>query len=626
MASSLAVDRFVSDESVQAAGSHKDPFGTRAALSGCLASVRTNIRHRALVAVAAILVSLSASATPALARPMGDRGAVPLASDRRSSDPQAHARVSDRHGPRRRLHARPHASPRRASHIHASRQHLSQRRVNKLHATSARPAPVLDIKGAVLHWTATARSHQYLESRTTRLGTTYLQVARTTDDPPSTPGITVTYRVRPLYQPQSWSNQVTVSYSNREREAHGALRQVESGAGATSKQEKRRGKREATETPSEREAREKAEREAKERVEREAREKAEREAKEKAEREAREKAEREAKERAEREAREKLELEPVLGAVVKALPTGPPTPASGWTVQYADAFATPILGTPQAKGASVVDNTWKVQNSNNGCCSNSNEPNGMRPRQVEVTPEGLKENCVYKPEGITAEGSSSASSRVYECGGLDSAYCCHMGDGEPAGYNTPVFWTGLGQTFAFQAVLKLPPNTGLADPAFWADGPPWTESEMDFPEFYGSCPTCTAATDWTGGANAYYATFGSPHPELVKDGFTNHPDQGFHTYTFYVFPGSNTSKYRFSVYIDGELQTLNGATVSPETSSVAERIGLILDYSLRNANTSAATPAGGSYFARSAAIYEDTAHAGLGIEHGGLAPGTTVVP
>jgi hypothetical protein len=47
---------------------------------------------------------------------------------------------------------------------------------------------------------------------------------------------------------------------------------------------------------------------------------------------------------------------------------------------------------------------------------------------------------------------------------------------------------------------------------------------------------------------------------------------------------------------------------------------------LRNANTSAATPAGGSYFARSAAIYEDTAHAGLGIEHGGLAPGTTVVP
>jgi hypothetical protein len=393
-------------------------------------------------------------------------------------------------------------------------------------------------------------------------------------------------------------------------------------------------KREATETPSEREAREKAEREArekaereaKEKAEREAREKAEREAKEKAEREAKEKAEREAKERAEREAREKLELEPVLGAVVKALPTGPPTPASGWTVQYADAFATPILGTPQAKGASVVDNTWKVQNSNNGCCSNSNEPNGMRPRQVEVTPEGLKENCVYKPEGITAEGSSSASSRVYECGGLDSAYCCHMGDGEPAGYNTPVFWTGLGQTFAFQAVLKLPPNTGLADPAFWADGPPWTESEMDFPEFYGSCPTCTAATDWTGGANAYYATFGSPHPELVKDGFTNHPDQGFHTYTFYVFPGSNTSKYRFSVYIDGELQTLNGATVSPETSSVAERIGLILDYSLRNANTSAATPAGGSYFARSAAIYEDTAHAGLGIEHGGLAPGTTVVP
>jgi hypothetical protein len=144
-----------------------------------------------------------------------------------------------------------------------------------------RGAPVLWVNAGTLHWSATAPSRQYVESRTTRTTTTYAVVAGTSDTPPAAAGATVTYAVRPRYQPRSWSNAITVAYTHHKRE--------------------------------EREAREKAELEAKLKAELEAKEKAELEAKLKAELEAKEKAELEAKQKAELEAKEKAELEAKAG-------------------------------------------------------------------------------------------------------------------------------------------------------------------------------------------------------------------------------------------------------------------------------------------------------------------------
>jgi hypothetical protein len=164
----------------------------------------------------------------------------------------------------------------------------------------AHPATVLSLTGGRLHWNATARSHEYIESRTTRDATTYVRIAGTADTPPAIAGMAVTYRVRPRYAPHSWSNPVSLAYPDVTR----LTREASEGK----RLEREIAKREAKEL-AEREAKEKAEREAKELAERQAKEKAEREAKELAERLAKEKAEREAKELAERLAKEKAERE-----------------------------------------------------------------------------------------------------------------------------------------------------------------------------------------------------------------------------------------------------------------------------------------------------------------------------
>ena len=464
----------------------------------------------------------------------------------------------------------------------------------------ARSATVLSKAGHRLHWNATARSHEYIESRTTPTGTTYVRIDGTADRPPAVAGATVTYRVRPRYARHGWSNAVALTYSGpahltRETsEAKRVAREVI--------------KREA-----------KADREAKELAEREAKEKAEREAKELAEREAKETLEREAKERLERERRE-LE-EHLTGASVSATPTGPPAPAGGWHVAYADGFGAQ-LGTAAGR-----DNTWKVDSTpagKKGCCNNSNEIALERPSQVTVTPEGLRLTCERLATAV--EGLS------YSCGGISGALCCTLTSSEPAGYHTPVITLGKGQTFAFQFKGKLPPNLGGADPGWWMDGPPWSESEFDFFEDFGWGHEYTSGSGWTKVDGCFGCWFASPHPELEKASVAPpiEPDKTEHTYTTYIYPSG--SGYRFSTWIDGVRQSLATEGWSRKTEESTEvkspreaRLNLDLTYMLRTAlGVNNFTSGSNSETVRSVAVYVDAGHAGVGIQDEGIAPGTVV--
>jgi hypothetical protein len=485
--------------------------------------------------------------------------------------------------------------------------------VHKLRATRARPAPILYANGARLHWTATARSHRYVESRTTPLGTTYLQLARTTDDPPAIPGITVSYRVRPLYELESWSNPVAVTYSPLEREVHDALRQLETVAGSRLRQEKNRAKHE---TQSEREAREKAEREAREKAEREAREKAEREAREKAEREAREKAEREAKERAEREAREraereakeraereareraereakeKLELEPVSGAVVKALPTGPPTPASGWHVAFADGFGTTI-GTGLGQ-----DSLWQGP-SGYEPAEQSNDLNVYNSSQVRVGVNGLELVAHHQPNA-GGTGKNYVSGAVYTIGHFSLR-------------------SYAGATFAVECVCRWPRNNGAADPAFWHDGSEGgPEQEVD--DFEGFGWNSDGSKEWGVGVPILVGLGGHIvyHTEGALKAFGFDPTLAFHRYTTVIKPGAS-GKTRAEEYIDGVVKW--AFEVTTPSSSSGEH--LILSYALRE-YPERVLPEDTTFAARSVAVYEDGAHAGQFVTGGGVAPGTVV--
>jgi hypothetical protein len=169
------------------------------------------------------------------------------------------------------------------------------------------------------------------------------------------------------------------------------------------------------------------------------------------------------------------------------------------------------------------------------------------------------------------------------------------------------------------------------------NGPPWSGTELDFFEFFGWGSRYTAGSDWSKMSACLGCWFASPHPELDKFGFSAEngpaePDKTQHTYTTYVWPTSS-GKYRYALWIDGVKQKLVlapnwGSTVeeSPEVTPVAEeRLNLILTYALREANgRNEFTSGSNSETVRSIAVYEDAAHAGVGVEDGGIAPGTSV--
>jgi hypothetical protein len=301
---------------------------------------------------------------------------------------------------------------------------------------------------------------------------------------------------------------------------------------------------------------------------------------------------------------EPLEEEnPGQGVVVSATPTGPATPAGGWSVVYADGF-----GAPFGKGAGQ-DNTWFPNNctvTTNCRGFNSDEMEVMNPSQVHQTAEGLKLTCTY------SAAAQSPGNMHYVCGTL-------RGPAEGLAGYAPFKWSpGKGQTMVFQAVAKFPPNTGEADPGWWTNGPPWGDTEIDFFEGGGSNASYSPGTGWQT-VPMYTSWFADPHPNANKPGFTTDPSLAYHTYTFEIKP-NNT----YSVWIDGVPQSW-ATNVGPVTPDLAEKATLILSYAVRTSPRGTGFTSGTREFdVRSVSVYEDKEHKGVGVENAGVAPGTVV--
>ncbi|MFI4991319.1 MAG: fibronectin type III domain-containing protein [Solirubrobacterales bacterium] len=288
-------------------------------------------------------------------------------------------------------------------------------------------------------------------------------------------------------------------------------------------------------------------------------------------------------------------------ALVGATPTGPPTPAGGWSVVYADGFGAPIGNGPGQ------DNTWFPNNctlTSNCPGFNKDEMEVMNPSAVSETAEGLKLTC-------TRTTVQMPGKKHYVCGTLRA-----QTEAKPAGYRYFKWSPGKGQTLVFQAVAKLPPNTGEADPGWWSNGPPWNGTEVDFFEGGGASPEHT--TGWSTDP-LYTAWFATPHPTATKRGFPVDPSLAFHTYTFEIKP-DNT----YSIWIDGALQSW-ATNVGPAKPDLTEKATLILSYALRRCGCTTGFKSGTREFdVKSVSVYEDKAHAGVGVENTGLAPGTTI--
>jgi hypothetical protein len=280
------------------------------------------------------------------------------------------------------------------------------------------------------------------------------------------------------------------------------------------------------------------------------------------------------------------------GRTIPTKPTGPATPAGGWSVVYGDAFQRPF-GT-----AAGDDSTFWPCPSGTGSgyatCGNDgngNEPNTYATSQVTETAEGLDMRCTYESPG------------KYLCGGG------HTPEGS-------FEWdAGLGNTLVFQTVTKFPISTGEADVQWWADGSPFTDTEMDFYEAINS------ESGWCSHLAAIFtAWFAAPHvgSETYEWGCQFKPEQQFNTYTTEIFPNDT-----YSFWIDGNLISHGIGPVTPDTTA---KTGLTIAYGLRNLNNGHYNFTSGSrnYYAKYISVYEDTAHKGVGIRHQGLAPGTQV--
>lgn len=303
------------------------------------------------------------------------------------------------------------------------------------------------------------------------------------------------------------------------------------------------------------------------------------------------------------DAEDPLREAPVQASAVSAGPTGPPTPSSGWSIAFADAFGAP-LGTGPGR-----DNTFFANNcgSSSNCAGfNANELEVMNPSAVLQTAEGLKLTCTYTP------ASQSPGAKHYVCGTLRG-----QAEGDFPGFSFFRWSPGKGQTLVFQAVARFPPNTGEADPAWWSNGPPWKDTEADFFEGGGWSFQHTSAwkTD-----PLFTAWFAAPLLTASSPGFATDPSQAFHTYTFEL--GANNS---YSLWIDGVRQPW-ATDVGPARPDLSAKTTLILSYGLRTCASCHSGFVGGSreFDVRSVAVYEDRAHLGVGVENGGLAPGTVV--
>jgi hypothetical protein len=295
--------------------------------------------------------------------------------------------------------------------------------------------------------------------------------------------------------------------------------------------------------------------------------------------------------------------------VVSALPTGPPPPAGGWHVAFADGFGA-ALGSagrrtrgPHCAGSGTLsrrglDYLWEL-------------PRGF------VTPEQPNDLNVYNASQVRvgANGLELVAHHERNAGGTGRNFV--SGRVRTAGRFALQSYSGA--TFAIECVCRWPRNGGAADPAFWHDGNErHVEQEVDDFEAFGW--QSDHSTEYGAGIPVFVYLGGHTvyHTEGVARLFGFDPTAGFHHYTTVIGPGL-PGKTRAEEYVDG----LYKWTVEVSTPSVSVWQHIILSYALRE-YSAGVLGEDTTFAARAVAVYEDGAHAGKFVRGGGVAPGTVV--
>jgi hypothetical protein len=287
---------------------------------------------------------------------------------------------------------------------------------------------------------------------------------------------------------------------------------------------------------------------------------------------------------------------PPSGAKVSAAPSGPATPSGGWQVAFADAF-----GAPLGSGAGQ-DDFWYTNRFNpttgDQKGGNANELQVFNPSQVRIGPLGLE---------LIAE---HIGPKQYRSGEIMTANT----------QTNPKFrWqAGKGQTICFEFVVKMPPAEGNADPGMWSADFHW-ESELDMPELFGW--NTHPGQKYVGGVNWFAGSAGRSDEYDHDFGAENDLVGQFNRYTTCLYP-TNT----FSMWMNGansEWIGIKGVSAPANPNFPAEGMGLIIQYALREYEGTF-TSGTRTMYVRSAAVYIDKPHEGVGITAGGIAPGTTL--
>ncbi len=290
------------------------------------------------------------------------------------------------------------------------------------------------------------------------------------------------------------------------------------------------------------------------------------------------------------------------GAQVNAAPTGPPVPASGWHVAFADAFGAKLGYGPGQDSFWFLNKEEPANTYQSGL--NSNELQVFNSSADRTGPEGLQILETYTP-------NAGGTGKNYVGGLVTTA--------DHASGQHPFSWkSGGATTWAFECVCKWPYNTGEADPGWWSDATVnGQENEIDFFEGFGWGNTWHSVKEWSAAmptvVGMNYDTVYGIEKLLGFD-----PTTGFHRYTTTLAP--NGSKTVVSEYVDGILRSTYEIEYPANRKTFTH---LILSYALREypENFKAGTR---SFDIRSVAVYQDNAHAGEEIQGGGIAPGTTI--
>ena len=310
-------------------------------------------------------------------------------------------------------------------------------------------------------------------------------------------------------------------------------------------------------------------------------------------------------------------------ASVSSAPLGPAAPAGGWALEYGDAFGAP-LGTGPGQ-----DNTVWPSRITGNCINNpgfnSNEMEVFNCSQTTTDANGLELSCTRV----------SGGPMPFSCGAVSTI--THAGSSPPAGYRLFNFTPAQGQEWALQIVTRFPPNTGEADPGWWATNSTW-KWEWDMFEGWGA--QAGAGGNWCQpgkyvgitDSTFIYSTSPLQNVQGVNDfchDFGFDPAAGYHTYTTVMYPNRTMAEY-----IDGRQVTFSyGSAKGSQTITGVGPVqaimgGLILSYALRNVATGSSDP----YFTsgtrvwstRSIAVYENASAIGANTINPQIAPGTQV--